>query len=573
MKRITFGTPEKLVPSAFCDTFSYCEGDISYPVSLIGFKTNARGCRLEFPIRGDEHFYGLGLQLKAFELTGKHYVTRVNADPIAETGDSHAPVPFFVSTGGYGIYIDTARYAEFDFGRKRVSDMASMQPENRIMTSTDELYAVKELQRDSVISVQIPAAKGVDIYIIEGKNITDIVRQYNMLSGGGCDAPEWGLGTLYRCCSKYSQERVEQTAKYFREKNIPCSILGLEPGWQTHSYSCSFKWNSELYPDPKGMVDRLTDMGYHINLWEHAFTHPSSDIYEPLKKSGKYADYEVWGGLVPDLTFDEAKDIFVSHHKNKVLFGKIDGFKLDECDGSDFTRGWSFPLGTEFPGGLDGEQYHSLFGTLYMKTMLKALDGKPTLSEVRNAGALAASYPFVLYSDLYAHKDFIRGLATAGFSGLLWTPELRHATSREDLLRRLQSVVFSPQCLINAWYCDAYPWIEHDCEDEVRELLTERERLIPKLMKAFKLYKSEGIPPVRALVSDYSSDPETYKIDDEYLFCDDMLVAPMICGETKRRVYLPKGEWRDYYSDTVYSHGWIEVETEKIPVFIKKQVI
>lgn len=570
MKKITFGTPEKHVPSHFCQCFNYVEKNVNYPIELISFKLTSAGCHLELPVRQGEQFFGLGLQLKAFNLTGKHFVTRVNSDPVAATGDSHAPVPFFVSTLGYGVYLDTARYVDFDFGKKKASGSVSIAPENRIMTSTDELYAVKDIEDGAVVSIRIPAAKGIDVYIIEGNSITDVVSQYNMLSGGGCTAPEWALGTLYRCCSKYSQEQIEQTADYFIDKKIPCSILGLEPGWQTHSYSCSFKWNTELYPDPEAMVNKLTDKGFHINLWEHAFTHPSSDIYGELKDSGKYGDYEVWGGLVPDFTFDATKDIFVNHHKNKVLFGKIDGFKLDECDGSDYTRGWSFPLASEFPSGLDGELYHSLFGTLYMQTMLKALDGKETLSEVRNAGALAAPYPFVLYSDLYDHKDFIRGLTTAGFSGLLWTPELRHANSKEDLLRRMQSTVFSPQCLINGWYCDKLPWLDYDCEDEVRELLCERVRLIPKLIAAYERYHNEGVPPVRALVSDYSNDPETYKIDDQYMFCDDMLVAPMVCGESTRKFYLPEGTWRDYYSNTVYSNGWHQITTDKIPVFIKQ---
>jgi alpha-D-xyloside xylohydrolase len=134
----------------------------------------------------------------------------------------------------------------------------------------------------------------------------------------------------------------------------------------------------------------------------------------------------------------------------------------------------------------------------------------------------------------------------------------------------MQTIVFSPQCLINGWYCERLPWLDHDCEAEIRELMEERVKLIPKLMDAFNRYHETGIPPVRALVSDYTSDPETYRIDDEYLFCDDMLVAPMVCGEHARRVYLPAGTWKDYYSDAVYEQGWIDVETDKIPVFVKQ---
>ncbi len=565
MKKIMFGKSEKIVPSKFCKEFSYKERDVRYPVDKIAFKENARGCVLEFPTQEGEQFFGLGLQLKAFNLTGKKYVLRVNADPVAETGDSHAPVPFFVSNKGYGIYIDTARYAEFDFGRIHIKNEQIIK-ERKIATSTEDLYTTAELSKGSVITVQIPAAKGVDIYIIEGENITDVVAQYNMLSGGGCDVPEWGLGVMYRCCATYSQEQVLQTVKYFKEKDMPLSIIGLEPGWQTHAYSCSFVWNRDLYPDPKKMIETLYTEGYHINLWEHAFTHSTSPMYADLMLYS--GNYEVWNGLVPDFSCEHARDIFTVYHRENIGFGLVDGFKLDECDGSDYTKGWTFPLCSEFPSGMDGEQYHSLFGTLYMQTIL-SVTGE-TLSEVRNAGALCSSYPFVLYSDLYDHKDFIRGLATAGFSGLLWTPEVRHAESKEEFIRRLQSVVFSPQCLINGWYCEELPWISFDCEEEVRELLKERMKLLPRLKAAFNTYKEKGVAPVRALVSDYSDDVETYQIDDQYLLGDDLMVAPIIYGENQRKAYIPKGCWIDYWTGEAVAEGWMEIQTEKIPVFIKK---
>lgn len=309
-------------------------------------------------------------------------------------------------------------------------------------------------------------------------------------------------------------------------------------------------------------------MGYHINLWEHAFTNPASPIYESLLTY--CGDRLVWNGLIPDFATKEAQKIFADYHKKIVDMG-IDGFKLDECDSSDYKNNWSFPNLTEFPSGLDGEQYHSLFGVLYMQTMMKAMDNKPTLSEVRNAGALSASYPFVLYSDLYDHKDFLRGCATAGFSGLLWTPEVRDAKTKEEFLRRLQANVFSVQCLINAWYCQDFPWNELDCENEVKQLLEIREQLVPMLLKAFDKYSETGIPPVRALVSDYTNDANTYNIDDEYIFCDDLIVAPIAVGETERTVYLPKGEWVDYFTKEPVSSGYFTVKTDFIPVYeIKK---
>ena len=253
-----------------------------------------------------------------------------------------------------------------------------------------------------------------------------------------------------------------------------------------------------------------------------------------------------------------------------MMHGIVDGFKLDECDGSDYTGGWSFPNCAEFPSGLDGEQYHSLFGILYMQTMQEALGGEATLSEVRSSGALASTYPYVLYSDLYGHKDFIRACANSGFSGLLWSPEVRHAVSRKDMLRRLQTVVFSVQCLVNAWYCPEAPWIELGCENEVRELFKTREKLVPMLKEAFETYKATGKAPVRALVSDYTWDKETWNIDDEYLFCD-LIVAPLTAESDTRKVYLPEGKWRNWFTGEEVSGGWFTYTGEGIPVYEKAE--
>ena len=567
MKKLTFGVPEKIVPSAFCKNLRCEETAIDYDTDKISFRQTSRGCVLEFPMSGDEHFYGLGLQLKQFDFTGRHVRLKVNADPVAATGDSHAPVPFFVSTKGYGVYLDTARYVEIDFGRIKKGKSARKNEKSEVKTSTDDLYAVQGVEADAVISVCIPAAKGVDIYIFEGETITDVVSGYNRFSGGGCSVPDWGFGLYYRCFAQYNQQKVLSVAEYFKEKEIPCSVIGFEPGWQTHSYSCSLCWNKDLFPDPESMLKTLYASGYHVNLWEHAFVNGSSPIYDELIDCS--ANYTVWKGLVPDFTFEKARAVFAKQHIEKVNYGYVDGYKLDECDSSDYTGGWSFPDDTEFPSGADGEQYHCLMGTLYMQTMMSALGEKPTYSEVRNAGALAASYTFVLYSDLYDHKDFIRGVCTAGFSGLLWTPEVRHADTKEEFLRRLQAVVFSSQCLINGWYAEEFPWLKFDCENEVRDLIRLRMKLVPMLIAAFEKYRTEGKPPIRALVSDYTSDTETYNIDDEYIFCDKLIVAPIAAGENKRKVYLPKGKWVDYFTREKAERGWFETESENIPVYEK----
>lgn len=565
-----FGTPEAITPKKFAPKSKLSQDKIEeIPEAYqISFSATARGCKIELPLSPDTAIYGFGLQLQGFNHKGRRLKLSVNSDPVAYNGDSHAPVPFFVTNKGFGIYIDTARYLEAYCGFIKKKMRTPDGKIKEVATNTDDLYAKEEQTEESVMMLEIPSAKGADVYLFEGETITDIVSEYNMFSGGGCSVPEWGLEPIYRCFGQSTEDDVMRTAEYFKEKNIPVGIIGLEPGWQSRAYSCSYMWNPEKYPEPEKLVSKLREMGYHINLWEHAFVNPSAPVYKELfPYSG---NFEVWGGLVPDFSVPEAQEIFAKHHHDSFVEMGIDGFKLDECDSSDYTGSWSFPCGAEFPGGMDGEQYHSMFGTLYMQTMLKALDNTKTLSEVRNAGALAASYPFVLYSDLYKHEEFLCGTVNAGFSGLLWTPEVREGASRKDFLRRLQNNVFSVQCIINAWYCESIPWLEWDCEDEVREILEERIKLIPRLKEAFEIYRNTGKPPVRALVMDYTDDENTYSIDDEYLFCENLLVAPMTAEQDEREVYIPEGNWTDYRTGEPVKSGTITVSGDNIPVFERK---
>lgn len=564
MKKITFGKPEKLVPSKFCDNLNYTETTVRYDISKIKMEHTPKGVVVEFKLEADEQIYGFGLQLKSFNHTGYKLTLRVNSDPVADTGDSHAPVPFFVTNKGYGIYFDTARYIEAYCGFTKKQRRENAENTN-IVIDTDELYQKKENKEEKYMTVLIPSVEGIDLYLFEGETITDVVAQYNMFSGGGCDVPEWGLGVLYRCFGKSNSNAIRTFADYFRKTDIPCDILGLEPGWQSGSYPCTFEWDQERFPDYKELIKELKDKGYHINLWEHAYIAPQSSLYEKLfKYSG---DYEVWKGIVPDFASAGAK-IFSDYHRENFVKLGIDGFKLDECDNSDFREDWGFPNCSKFPSGMDGEQYHSLFGVLYMKSILEALNETKTFSEVRSAGALCASYPFVLYSDLYDRKDFLRGLVNSGFSGLLWAPEMREAHSKNELMGRLWNVIFSPQCVINGWYYEEVPWKNFDLENEVREALLERHRLIPRLKRAFEVYHNTGVPPVRALVMDFTKDSETWNIDDEYMFCDNLLVAPNTTDKAERSVYLPHGKWKDYWSDKVFEGGWITSE-EVIPVYEK----
>jgi alpha-D-xyloside xylohydrolase len=179
------------------------------------------------------------------------------------------------------------------------------------------------------------------VYLFAGPEMQDAVKRYNVFSGGGVVPPEWGLGFWYRAIARGNHEDVLAIAQEFRDRKIPCDVLGLEPGWQSRAYSCSFVWDQNRFPDPNSFVKSATDLHYKVNLWEHAFTNPASPLFAPIKPySGNFG---VWNGLVPDFAGAQAREAFGAYHGKNLVDMGVSGFKLDECDNSDFTGGWSFP--------------------------------------------------------------------------------------------------------------------------------------------------------------------------------------------------------------------------------------
>ena len=598
--KFTVGTPEKITPQSTRSVEPALAGLKSLPAAETcpvepSGAVNERGVLVKLPLRKDEFIYGLGLQLQSFQQRGLKKMLRVNADPKMDTGDSHAPVPFFVTTSGYGILIDTARYATFYMGNKKHKPKSAAKETddkygNDGWNALNGPYERLGLGADSEILIDIPRAEGVDVYVFAGPSMLQAVQRYNLFAGGGALPPRWGLGFWYRTQSDFKQDEVKNMGQYFRENKIPCDVLGLEPHWQSHSYSCSYVWG-DRFPNPGQMLKELKEEHFRVNLWEHAFVHPTSPIYKDLMPYS--GDYEVWEGLVPDFITQDGQRIYADFHQKEHVDLGVSGYKADECDNSDFTGNWSFPELSQFPSGADGEQMHSLIGLRYQDTIMRVFNKKKerTYGLVRSSGALASPFPFVLYSDLYDHKTFIHAIAQSGFSGILWTPEVRHALSNEDLIRRLQSVIFSPLAMVNAWYLKNAPWKQIDrkannegrfadnwetLEAQCREIIELRMKLIPHIHAAFVRYKRHGIPPFRALVMDYPADPAVRNISNQFMVGDNMLVAPVVEGEKSRKVYLPEGDWYDLWTSQKYTgkaEYAFDVPLEQIPVFIKSGTI
>ena len=601
--KLTFGTPEEFTPVSVQKTEICFDGleqigdkeeELPRAINRMTYKIRRRGVTLTCPMDSSEDIYGFGLQLFSMNYAGRRRYIKVNSDPKMDTGESHAPVPFYVSTGGYGLLVDTYRYVTFSMGTNTARGVSSQkkevnQPHKEFSESA--LYALKKSAEERQIIIDIPAAEGVDVYVFAG-NLLEAVQRYNLFSGGGCMPPMWGLGIWYRVYGGSDEKSVTELAKTFRGDRMPVDVIGIEPGWHSHSYSCTFDW-SYLFPNPETMIKELKEKNFHINLWEHAFVYPAAQIYNKLIDDS--GDYEVWNGLVPDFAKKEAREIFQDWHEKNFIEKGISGFKLDECDNSDYnSSNWSFPDAAEFPSGLDGEQMHSAIGILYQKLISEAFhrQGIRTLSQVRSSGALASPMPFVLYSDLYNHKQFIRGIVTSSFSGLLWSPEVRSCVNEKDLLRRIETVIFSPLALLNAWRIPNPPWKQVDidknleniwmksceyCTNACRKLFELRMTFLPYLYSAFVEYRQKGIPPIRAVAMEYPDDLEVRNIDDQYFFGKDILVCPLTLEDGDcRKVYFPSGKWHDFFSGKIYEgNTWVEIyaKEDEIPLFVRDNAI
>lgn len=603
--KVVYGSPEKHLPTELkeaplTEALSKLKPVDSPPFDLSGiqFRKAAGGVLAEMTVDSNERFYGFGMQTNSFEQRGMRREIRLNSKTTGNLGFGHASMPFYISSKGYGVLVNTSRYITFYMASKgkldeRVAKGLTGQDGQKIALNTVELYGKKYTPSDEV-SILVNGTEGVELYVFAGPEMLDVVQRYNLFSGGGALPPLWGLGFKYRAKATFNEQQVGEIAHYFRDKNIPCDMLGLEPGWQTASYSCSFVWNKKNFSNPDAFVERINNQGYKLNLWEHAYTHPSSPIFDSIARHA--ANYTVWSGAVPDFLTPEAQRIFGNYHEEQFVNKGVAAFKLDESDGANYElaqREWSFPDIAQFPSGVDGVQMRQIFGQLYNKTLLDLYrkHNRRTLFDVRASYLFASPYATALYSDMYDHADFVRMIANSGFAGVNWSPELRETANEADLIRRLQTITMSAHMVVNGWYLDLPPWLQFnveknakrqllpnhvELEDKARKLINLRMSLLPYLYAAFAKYHFEGIPPFRPLVMDYPNDKNVWRIDNEYMMGESILCAPFIDSASTRTIYLPEGAWYDFNNNKKYEGGkayTITMSLDELPMFVKANTI
>ena len=273
---------------------------------------------IRFPLEKDEKIFGLGLNFKTVEQRGR--IMRLHVDHYGGTDDgrTHAPVPFFVSSRGYGALINSARYIDVWCGTSVRKD--SKNPPVVRDRNTDKQWAAQPYSDN--LEFLVPA-EGVEIVLFGGPTMLDVVRRFNLYNGGGALPPKWGLGFWHRVPTLFSDKEVNEEVAEFEKRGFPLSVIGLEPGWMSRSYPCTYEWDATRFPDPEGFVKGLNEKHIKTNVWINPYVSPDGELY---KKIEPYTgSHTVWCGIVPDYSLLETKKIMTDHFKKHQLDKGVSG--------------------------------------------------------------------------------------------------------------------------------------------------------------------------------------------------------------------------------------------------------
>lgn len=557
--------------------------------------------RFSFESPETESFHGLGERFNAFNLRGSKLDASVYEQYKNQGVHTYMPVPFFLSSKGYGFYIETARFSTFDFASAQ-SNRWHFQADLGTQANLDfHLYAGGE----------------------PGQNLQMFSRQVGLPEL----PPDWAFGHWISSNEWNSQAVVMEQVRLSQVHDIPATVLVIEAWADEKTF---YIWNDAqyepkrsdqpfqlsdftfppngLWPDPKGMIDELHRQGIRLVLWQNPALknlggerHAQQDIDEAymLEKSYhlKWSDgspYRIrpfWfhDSLLPDFTNPDVVDWWMSKRAYLLEEMGVDGFKTD---GGEHLWGKD----VMFADGSRGDEGVNLYPNLYVGAYYRFA------KEKRNGDALTFSRAGFTGAQLFPchwagdenstweafRASLLAGL-NAGLSGIpFWGWDIAgfsgEIPSAELYLRAAGMAAFCPIMQYHSEFNDhrtplrdRTPWniAERTGQPEVldiyRKYVKTRMDLLPYITAEARHCTETGEPLMRPLFLDWSTDPHAWQIADQYCFGRSLLVAPVLePDKTERRLYLPAGQWRDFWTGEEYSgQQWITVPAplDRIPVF------
>ena len=533
-------------------------------------------------LAADEHFFGFGERMdnvdqrnKLIDLNvgrGKSRDNLLGAYNILEA--NYCPVPFFMSTKGYGIFLHNSYATQWDMGQ-----------------SDDNAYSFKATGGE------------LDYYFIYGPDFSSILNSYTAITGktplltrfafglhiGTYSGGVWGHEAL--TSDKYPVALI----KRMREMGIPVDLLWLDSTWRLFGSvggtgATTFEWR-ETFKDPKGMFDSLYAMhlkmvGLHLrprfdnaiklNLLTQAqalgYTYPENG------KPGEFVNF-----------FDQrAVDWWWNNGVMKVASIGAKFLKTDEGSAFGALANDNDKIG---PTGPVVQRLHNVFPVAYAKApflKFQDMNGFRGLNQTREGYAGIQRYPFIFAGDWPSEWQYFAPVIKAGINiGLSGVSDwahcmggFEHPADPELYIRWTQFGFFSPVALVFGFDHPGYkePWAYgDDALKNFKKYDLLRYRLTPYIYStAFTAYQT-GIPMMRALVLNNQNDANTYTIADQYMFGDNFMVCPVtVKGAQTRTIYLPAGTWFDYWTGQRYSgkqYIHILCPLDKLPLFVKAGAI
>lgn len=551
------------------------EDDPSLGISWMG--TAVTNYRKLFP---DERFIGLGEKTGGLNRRGSAYVNW-NSDVPAYSLDKdplYSTIPFFIGLHdklAYGVFLDNSYRTTFDFGASTDNAMSSF-----------------------------GAADGdLNYYLISGASVPDVIRNYTWLTGRAQLPPLWSFG--YQQCrwSYYPDKELLTIAKTFRDKQIPIDVLYLDIHYMDN-YKI-FTFSPENYPKPAETIAELKKMGFRVVVIVDPGlkVEPGYFAYDEGVRNNYFVKYpngtnytgNVWPGRshFPDFTNPKAREWWGGMFRIYANAG-IDGYWNDMNEPAVWGQNIPDLVQFDFDGNLTTmSQAHNLYGMQMVRATYEGVrklkpDQRPlTITRATYAGGQrystiwtgdnASSDGHMLLGTRMVNSLGVSGFPFAGpdIGGFIGEP------SKELITRWLSIGVYTPFMRTHVDYDHNYrePWIYgKEAEKLNRELINQRYRLLPYIYSTAYVATLSGLPVSRTLAINYSFDDQIYKseYENEYLFGDNILVAPVVSTQLFAKVYLPAGAWYHLSTDE-YSSGRQEIVVAApltdLPVFARAGAI
>ena len=440
----------------------------------------------------------------------------------------------------------------------------------------------------------------------------DTVRQLSQLTGYAPEFPEWAAG-FWQCKLRYeTQEELLETARQYKQRNIPISVIVIDFFHWTEQGD--WKFDPRYWPDPKAMVEELNSMGIRLMVSVWPTVHKSSENYAALAEknmllraesgSMSCSENDVNTTFIDPTNPEARRDVWSIIKRNYYDYG-IKYFWLDVAEPE--FRPYHYDIIRSYIG--NGLQMSQIYPYYYEKMFYDGLreEGETEIISLSRSAWLGSQRvgTLVWSGDIPSTFDSLRRQVKAGMNMSLcgipwWTTDIggfiggkpTDPEFRELIIRWFQFGLFLPVMRLHG--CRVWDEGQGSRHPEVpcpsgadneiwsfgeeaypilQNLIGIREKLRPYIVEGMKLASADGTPLMRPLFWDFPGDKRCYEIEDQYMFGPDIMAAPVTeYGRRERTVYLPEGKWVLLGENEVIEGGRtivLQAPVDKIPAYIR----